>query len=243
METLLTRSNAKIQKGLGKGYLTFGLHLAAADLSGYNVCPAASVGCRIGCLTFAGHGGMFKKGETTNLVQEARKRKTRWFFEARPEFMLRLVREVENGIKYAKKHSLKPVFRLNLTSDVRWETVPVVVKGQAYKNIMLAFPKVTFYDYTKIVNRRGLPKNYSLTFSRSESNQKNVLTWLDNGGNVAVVFSTKKGQALPTKWNGYTVIDGDETDLRFLDKKNVVVGLRAKGRAKKDTSGFVTEPA
>jgi hypothetical protein len=242
MEKLLTRSNAKIQKGLGHGYLTLGLHLAAADLSGYNVCPAASVGCRIGCLTFAGHGGMFRKGETTNTVQEARKRKTRWFFEARPTFMLRLVREVENGIKYAAKHKLTPVFRLNLTSDVRWETVPVVVKGKPYKNIMLAFPKVTFYDYTKIVNRRDLPKNYSLTFSRSESNDANVLTWLDSGGNVAVVFSTKKGQALPTKWNGYTVIDGDETDLRFLDKNNVVVGLRAKGRAKKDTSGFVTEP-
>jgi hypothetical protein len=179
---------------------------------------------------------MFKKGETTNTVQEARKRKTRWFFESRVAFMAKLVKEVQNGIKLAAKHKLVPVFRLNLTSDVRWEYIPATVDGVWYKNIMTAFPSIQWYDYTKHSNRRDLPANYQLTFSRSESNEAIAATVSHN---IAVVFSTKKGQALPETYLGRQVIDGDVTDLRFLDNTNVVVGLRAKGRAKKDTSGFV----
>lgn len=233
---LLTSANAKIQKGKGLGFMTFGLHLSPSNASGYQVCSSASEGCIFGCLNTAGHGGMFKKGETTNTVQEARKRKTRWFFEHRVDFMTKLVREVQNGIKLAAKHNLTPVFRLNLTSDVRWEYVPVTVDGVWYKNIMTAFPSIQWYDYTKHSNRNDLPANYQLTFSRSESNEAIAATVSHN---IAVVFSTKKGEALPETYLGRQVIDGDVTDLRFLDSKNVVVGLRAKGRAKKDTSGFV----
>jgi hypothetical protein len=240
---LLTAANAKIVKGAAKGFRTFGLHLAPWNLSGFQVCASASAGCIAGCLNKAGHGGMFRKGETTNTVQEARKAKTAWFFNEREAFMTRLVREVQNGVKYAAKRGTLPVFRLNLTSDVRWETVPVTVNGVDYANIMKAFPTVQFYDYTKHRNRRDLPANYHLTFSRSESNDEAALEWLAAGGNVAVVFSTKKGEDLPETWNGYRVIDGDETDLRFLDDKNVVVGLRAKGPAKKDNSGFVVRVA
>jgi len=119
----------------------------------------------------------------------------------------------------------------------------VTVAGIEYPNIMEAFSTVQFYDYTKHRNRRDLPSNYHLTFSRSEANNDAALEWLAAGGNVAVVFDTKKGQALPETWNGYRVIDGDLTDLRFLDDKNVVVGLRAKGPARKDTSGFVVHTA
>lgn len=240
---LLTAANAKIVKGVAFGFRTFGLHLAPWNLSGFQVCASASAGCISGCLNKAGHGGMFKKGETTNTVQEARKRKTAWFFNERDAFMARLVREVQNGIKYAAKRGSVPVFRLNLTSDIRWETVPVTVNGVEYPNIMTAFATVQFYDYTKHRNRRDVPTNYHLTFSRSESNDEAAIEWLQNGGNVAVVFSTKKGKPLPDTWNGYRVIDGDETDLRFLDDKNVVVGLRAKGPARKDTSGFVVQVA
>jgi hypothetical protein len=240
---LLTAANAKILKGAAQGFRTFGLHLAPWNLSGFQVCASASLGCIAGCLNKAGHGGMFKKGETTNTVQEARKRKTAWFFNERDMFMARLVREVQNGVKYAAKRNVTPVFRLNLTSDVRWETVPVTVAGIEYPNIMEAFSTVQFYDYTKHRNRRDLPANYHLTFSRSEANNDAALEWLAAGGNVAVVFDTKKGQNLPETWNGYRVIDGDLTDLRFLDDKNVVVGLRAKGPARKDTSGFVVHTA
>jgi hypothetical protein len=101
---------------------------------------------------------------------------------------------------------------------------------------MREFKNVQFYDYTKIPGREKLPKNYHLTFSRSEVNENDCLNELQKGRNVAVVFDV-----LPTTWNGYPVICGDNDDLRFLDPKNVVVGLTAKGKAKKDDSGFVVK--
>ena len=237
---LLTTGNPKLMKGEKKGYLSFVLHLAPADLSGYNVCPMASDGCRAACLNTAGRGGIFKPGTTTNAIQDARIRKTRWFFTDRYDFMLQLVKDVRLGIRQAEKQNLIPVFRLNGTSDIRWETVELSDGLQTFQNIMQMFPNVQFYDYTKLSNRRDLPSNYHLTFSRSESNDTAVASHLANGGNVAVVFNVKKGAALPESWNGFTVIDGDDTDLRFLDPQNVVVGLRGKGKATKgEHGGFV----
>jgi hypothetical protein len=151
--------------------------------------------------------------------------------------MHRLQLEIRNAIRNAKKHGLTPVFRLNGTSDIRWETIPVSVKGIVYDNIMLAFPTVQFYDYTKIPNRRNLPKNYHLTFSLAESNEDNAKIALANGLNVAAVFRKK----LPATYLGKPVVDGDASDLRFLDAKGVIVGLKAKGKGKKDTTGFVKD--
>lgn len=226
---LLTVGNTKTIKGEGKGYRTFILHLAPADLSGYNVCPAASKGCRAACLNTAGRGRFTK-------TQAARVRKTRAFFEARPAFMDQLVKDIEAAIRNAERDGLIPVFRLNGTSDIRWETVPV--KG--HRNIMEMFPSVQFYDYTKLTNRVNLPSNYHLTFSRSESptNQANV-NFLKGKVNIAVVFATKKGAALPSSYLGLPVVDGDDTDLRFLDPHGVIVGLRGKGDAKNDSTNFV----
>jgi hypothetical protein len=149
--------------------------------------------------------------------------------------MSQLVREIENAIVNAARHDVEPVFRLNGTSDIRWETVPVINdRGYAYENVMLMFPDVQFYDYTKIANRRNIPANYHLTFSLAESNEQNARKALDAGMNVAAVFHT-----LPDTYLGRKVINGDATDLRFLDPKNVIVGLKAKGKAKRDTTGFV----
>ena len=64
---------------------------------------------------------------------------------------------------------------------------------------------------------------------------------LSNGVNVAVVFALKKSQPLPEIWNGYRVVSGDTTDLRFTDERGVVVGLYAKGAAKKDCSWSLIE--
>lgn len=233
---LLSTGNPKLMKGEKEGYLSFVLHLAPSWLSGYNACPMASTGCAAACLNTAGRGGMFRKGETTNVIQQARIRKTVMFFEQRDSFMAQLVKDIKLAIKQAERKDMTPVFRLNGTSDIRWETVPV----GGFDNIMQMFPNVTFYDYSKVYNRRNLPANYHLTFSRSESNDVRVTEWLKNGGNVAVVFNVKKGKPLPETWNGYKVIDGDETDLRFLDPKNVIVGLRGKGKAKNgEFDGFV----
>lgn len=220
---LLTIGNTKTTKGEAKGYLTFIMHLAPSTLSGYNTCPMASAGCASACLNTAGRGRF-------TATQEARIRKTRWFFENRDSFMAQLVKDIQAAIRKADREGMTPVFRLNGTSDIRWESVAV----EGFRNVMEMFPNTQFYDYTKLTNRRDIPANYHLTFSRSETNEIDALRMLtEQGMNVAVVFDT-----LPEKWAGVKVIDGTETDLRFLDEKCVIVGLVAKGKAKKDTSGF-----
>ena len=222
---LLTVGNTKTVKGEAMGYMTFIMHLAPSTLSGYNTCPMASKGCAAACLNTAGRGRF-------TATQEARIRKTRWFFEDRPTFMAQLVKDIQAAIRKAERETMIPVFRLNGTSDIRWENVPVGGR----RNIMEMFPSQTFYDYTKLQNRVNLPPNYHLTFSRSEENYTAVDTMMAQGYNTAIVFDT-----LPAVYNGYKVIDGTETDLRFLDPKNVIVGLLAKGKAKKDLSGFTVQ--
>ena len=222
---LLTVGNTKTVKGEAMGYMTFIMHLAPSTLSGYNTCPMASKGCAAACLNTAGRGRF-------TATQEARIRKTRWFFEDRATFMAQLVKDIQAAIRKAERETMIPVFRLNGTSDIRWENVPVGGR----RNIMEMFPSQTFYDYTKLQNRVNLPSNYHLTFSRSEENYTAVDTMMAQGYNTAIVFDS-----LPAVYNGYKVIDGTETDLRFLDPKNVIVGLLAKGKAKKDLSGFTVQ--
>ena len=237
---LLSTGNPKILKGLKQGFNTYILHLAPANLSGYETCPKRTAGCTAACLNTAGRGGMFKKGETTNVIQQARIRKTKMFFENRVQFMADLVKDIELAIKQSAKKDLTPVFRLNGTSDLAWEKYEVVRNGVTFKNIFAAFSEVTFYDYTKIPGRKvnGIA-NYSLTFSEADGNALETLNAIRAGMNVATVFGIKKNSPMPKMWNGMTVFNGDDSDLRFLDPKGVVVGLYAKGKAKKDTTGFV----
>lgn len=228
---LLSTANPKIQKGTKLGYLSYILHLAPADLSGKETCPKRTAGCTAACLNTAGRGGMFKKGENTNMIQQARIRKTKMFFEARDEFMAQLVKDIKLGIKQAAKLGLTPVFRLNGTSDLSFEKYSV----DGAKNIFALFPDVQFYDYTKVLGRKvaDIP-NYHLTFSAADGNDSDVAKAVAAGMNVAMVFDR-----LPETYMGREVFNADETDLRFLDPKGVIAGLKAKGRAKKDTTGFV----
>lgn len=245
---LLSTGNPKILKGEKKGYNTYILHLAPANVSGYETCPKRTAGCTAACLNTAGRGGMFKKGESTNVIQEARKRKTRLFFENRTEFMRLLVADIELAIRQSAKKGLIPVFRLNGTSDLSWEKYEVTVTDKAgqsiiFRNIFEAFPFVQFYDYSKVLGRKvkNIP-NYHLTFSAADGNDLDVLRAIKEGYNVATVFGIKKTEPMPETYNGLPVFNGDDSDLRFLDPKGVVVGLYAKGKAKKDTSGFVKYP-
>jgi hypothetical protein len=228
---LLSTANPKIQKGAKLGYLSFILHLAPADLSGKETCPKRTAGCTAACLNTAGRGGMFKRGENTNMIQEARIRKTKMFFEDRDAFMAQLIKDIRLGIKQAAKLGLTPVFRLNGTSDLSWEKY----EAAAGKNIFELFDYVQFYDYTKVLGRKvqGI-KNYHLTFSAADGNDSDVARAVAEGMNVAAVFDK-----LPDSYMGRPVINADDTDLRFLDPKGVIAGLKAKGRAKKDTTGFV----
>ena len=220
MFKLLSTANPKIQKGTKMGYLSFILHLAPATLSGKETCPKRTAGCTAACLNTAGRGGMFKKGENTNVIQKARIRKTNMFFEARDEFMAALEADINKGIKMAAKLGLTPAFRLNGTSDLSWEKYGIIEK----------FPTVQFYDYTKVLGRKisHLP-NYHLTFSKADGNDADCAKALAQGMSVVAVYD-----AIPEG-----VPSADETDLRFLDPKGVMLGLKAKGRAKKDYTGFV----
>ena len=126
-----------------------------------------------------------------------------------------LVADIRKAIAYAATRGLKPVFRLNGTSDIRWKRV----EACGLPNVMAHFPHVQFYDYTKIANRRDVPANYHLTFSLAENNDPQAFAALANGLNVAVVFRNK---ALPESYVGVPVFCGDESDLRFLDPRGVV---------------------
>jgi hypothetical protein len=239
---LLSTGNPKTLKGTGQGYNTYILHLAPATLSGYNTCPKATAGCASACLNTAGRGGMFKKGETTNTIQQARIRKTQMFYEERAAFMEWLVKDIELAVKQSKRLGLKPVFRLNGTSDISWEKYPVIRNGFQYNNIFAAFTELTFYDYTKILGRKIVNSNYHLTFSAADGNDADVYKAISQGYNIATVFGIKKTEPMPETYNGLPVYNGDDSDLRFLDPKGVVVGLYAKGKAKKDVTGFVKYP-
>jgi len=241
---LLSVGNPKTLKGMTQGYMTYILHLAPATLSGHNTCPKATAGCIAACLNTAGRGGMFKKGENTNVIQKARIRKTVFFYEERAGFFEWLVADIKLAIKQAAKQGLVPVFRLNGTSDISWEKYTVEVDGVTYINIFAAFPNVQFYDYTKVLGRKvNNIANYHLTFSAADGNDADVMSAMTQGYNIAVVFGIKKGSAMPDTYKFMPVFNGDESDLRFLDPANSVVGLYAKGKAKKDTSGFVKYPA
>ena len=240
---LLSTGNPKVLKGMKQGFNTYILHLAPANLSGYETCAMRTEGCTEACLNMAGRGGMIKRGETTNVIQEARKRKTRLFFENRDEFMRLMVADIELGLKQSNRLGLIPVYRPNGTSDIAWEKYEVVRNGVTYPNIFFAFPEVQFYDYTKILGRKikHIP-NYHLTFSAADGNDSDVIKAIEQGYNVAVVFGIKKTEPMPESYLGRPVFNGDDSDLRFLDPTGVIVGLYAKGKAKKDTTGFVKYP-
>lgn len=230
-------TNAKTIKGQQYGYMTGVLYLAPYNLSGYNTCAMADVAkCHEPCLNTAGRGAF-------NSVQQARLRKTKLFFEDRAAFFAELIPSIRSLIRKAHAANLIPLCRLNGTSDIKWENVAFEHNGIQYPNIFAMFPDLQFYDYTKIPNRRAddIP-NYDLTFSYSGvvEFQPHVRRALGAGYRLAVVF--RRRDEIPAEFLGTTCVDGDDSDLRHEDPHGVVVALYAKGRAKRDTSGFVVDP-
>jgi hypothetical protein len=227
---LLGTGNTKTIKGEKKGYRTYILHLAPGDMSGHQVCPKASAGCLAACLNTAGRAAF------TPSIIPARIRKTQWFFADRQGFLATLHEDIKAAIRECERKELIPAIRLNGTSDLAWERYDYTDKnGVFHASIFAAFPSVTFYDYTKRLGRKR-PANYHLTFSRSETNELDCRLALKEGMNVAAVFT--KGN-VPAEFLGRPVINGEESDLRFLDASGSIVGLVAKGKAKADCSGFV----
>lgn len=239
-------SNAKTVKGQKEGFLTGVLYLAPYKLSGFNTCAMAELAqCFKPCLNTAGRAGIIKTGESTNPIQQARIRKTKQFYNERQQFMLTLVKDIEKLIKQANKLGFIPLVRLNGTSDIKWENITFDYEFMHGKirtiTIFDLFPEVQFYDYTKIPNRKELPSNYDLTFSYSGvlAYQKYAMQAIDSGMRLAVVFRMQ--DKIPANFLGLPCVDGDNTDIRHLDPKRSIVALYAKGRAKKDYSGFVID--
>lgn len=235
-------TSTKIDAGLGVGVLTRVLYMMPARSSGTNACPFASKGCEAACLAEqTGH--MSMRGS-----RRARRRRHASFILDRSTFMLDLVQEVARHERAAKRAGKRCAVRLNGTTDLLWERIPVPAWNAPVMepNIMALFPNVQFYDYTKVPlkGRKNLPANYHLTYSLSEREgaEAHAREYIEAGYSVAVVYAAKKG-ALPSVstvlGSPLPVIDGDKTDVRFDDAPGHIVGLSAKGRAKTDTSGFV----
>jgi len=236
MKLLSINHDTKTIKGLEKGYLTGIMYLAPYTLGGKNICPfAKAAGCIDACLYTAGR-GIF------NNVQNARLNRTKLFHRDINAFMNQLAIEIQALEKTAIKKGLIPVIRLNGTSDIEYENIRFNYEFIHNKirsvTIFELFPDIQFYDYTKNPNRDNLPKNYDLTFSYSnkpEFKKFNEIA-IKKSMRLAAVFSD---QNLPAYFMGLPVLNGDESDLTFLAPKNTILGLYAKGKAKKDVSGFI----
>lgn len=231
MKLLSFNADAKTIKSnaAGSDYLTAILYLSPADsVPGINTCPMAELaGCKAGCLYGAGRAAIFPA------IHIARRKKTELFRDDRSTFMSQLKKEIQAFTKKAAKLGKKTAIRLNGTSDIAWENIPT----DTGSSLMTDFQDVQFYDYTKLPGR-NVPSNYHLTASYSEANPAYAAKVSKTAHNIAVVFRTKD---MPETFLGRPVISGDKTDLRFLDQSGVIVGLYAKGPAKKDSSGFVVD--
>lgn len=248
-KNLLSTNNAKTIKGEKKGITTYIMYLAphTQNSKGINLCSHASKGCAKACL-FGSGAARFED------VQNGKRNKTEWYLDNRSEFLLQLDKEISKaelvhgaiqGEKVYKKNGIDVLrykdfaVRLNGTSDIPFEKFKI----RDNKNIFELHPNVQFYDYTKnhLRMEKELPSNYHLTFSMSEDNKAKCFELLGKGKNVAMVFGIKKSGELPTEYQGYKVINGDETDLRFLDEDNVIVGLKYKlltGKGSKGKNDF-----
>jgi hypothetical protein len=115
-------------------------------------------GCKDYCLYHSGHGRF-------DGVKGARLFRTRLLMESRKLFFEKLCQEIE---KLQKKHPEGLGIRLNVFSDLAWETSGWGIDGVS---LMVKYPTIQWFDYTKIPKRvhqflaGTLPPNYSLVFS------------------------------------------------------------------------------
>jgi hypothetical protein len=224
LTTLLSHANHKQAKGTG--FLSVGLTLTprATGRAGRSLCSFATPGCAAACFA-----------DSARLAWPKNKRvavaRTRLLAQHPDLFFMLLAKDLASQNARAQRLGVRLVCRLNVVSDVPFE--------REFPALFTRFPDVQFMDYTKDVQRvlnPTRPDNYHLTFSRSERNETDCLRALKAGGNVATVF---RRPPFPREFWGYPVIDGDANDLRFLDHSPCIVGLKAKGKARRDRTGFV----
>jgi hypothetical protein len=213
----------KHQKAYEYNELTYSLYLAPAKMSGYEVCPMRTKECTKLCLNESGMNLMTQKIKG-DVINQSRIKKTKLFFEEREFFVSWLIDEIYSAKLKAEKLGYRFSVRLNNTSDISPESFYVTYKGEK-RNVLEIFPMVQFYDYTKVLKRIELTKkysNYDLTFSFSGSNFNECMEAMRHT-RIAVVFNK-----LPEMFWDKEVIDGDLYDMRYKDKKDVIVGLKFK---------------
>jgi hypothetical protein len=218
----MVNNSTKHEKAYKYQEMVYTIYFAPAKMSGYEVCPRRTPECTLLCLNESGRNKMDTKKNTIN---NSRIKKTKLFFEER-EFLVRwIIDEIKSSKEKAEKNGYRFSVRLNNTSDISPEMFYIDDNGKK-KNLVQLFPDVQFYDYTKVGNRINLLKkypNYDITFSYSGHNMDECKFMLKNGCRVAMVFNK-----VPTEYMGYKVIDGDNYDMRYMDDKNVIVGLKYK---------------
>lgn len=223
-------SDAKTVKGEKKGFLTAIMYLSPFTISGENMCAnAALAACHDACLYSAGRGRMAT-------VSFPRLRKTLFWQQYNDKALRVMAKDLDMLKVKAKYENMTPCVRPNGTSDIRMENYGII---QEYNDLQ-------WYDYTKLANRKNIPANYDLTFSYSGAAgyQSQVDKALENGMRIAAVFRNKDMLAFMVangSFMGRSVIDADESDLRFLEPSNVIAGLAAKGNAKLDGNNFVID--
>ena len=222
-------TNHKTVKGQKIGISTEIIYQMPSSCSGYQVCGMEYIaGCKEVFLNEAGRC-------TKESVQFSRLRKTLYFFQYRREFIEQLKREVIVHAKWANKKGMIPAVRPNGTSDILWELYIWDFMCETSEKY-----RVKWYDYTKKTNRLiPDPDIYDLTFSYS--NRKEYQPFVEKaaqqGMRMAGVFRNEYN--IPKEFMGLKCIDGDATDVRFLDPMNAFIALKAKGKARKDMGEFV----
>lgn len=212
----LGTENSKTKKGNKLGFLTAILYLAPHLITGFNFCTMAKT-CILDCLFNSGRGKF-------NSVTRARIIKTLCFLLDRKTFINHIEKDIKRLENRANKLNFGFAVRINGTSDLN------VVKY--FGHIIKDNPQIYFYDYTKIkfyIDNNKF-KNYDITFSYDGLNLVQSLNVLRNKNNVSIVFKNN----LPSYYKGYKVIDGDKNDLRFLDNKGLIIGLKYKNSFNKD---------
>jgi len=220
-------TNAKTVKNDIRTFIMY-MSPSNANDKGIDVCGHASQGCIDACLNSAGM-GVFSN------VQQGRRDKTNYYAYHRNEFLNHLAREINSKHKTAVRRDEKIAYRLNGTSDLDFVSL-------LNKKVDLDVSKLEnalFYDYTPNLHRALRYKDadyYTVAFSRKEDNEDEVDIAIANKVNVAIVFDE-----LPKTYKGVPVVDGDTSDLVMTKHSGVILGLIAKGKAKKDDSGFVVK--
>jgi hypothetical protein len=229
-------TNAKTAKNELKSVILY-LAPAQQNSKGINICPAADK-CIAPCLFTAGLAGVYSS------IINSRISKTELYVRDRQKFADLLLKELSKLYAKAQNTGTQIAVRLNGTSDLDFVAILKNRTGidilESYGTTLGAGPGLIFYDYSKLIGkvRKYAGSKYTLTFSYQPGNEADCLEALSLGANVAAVFR----KALPASYFGAEVVNGDKSDIVMLETSGKILGLKAKGPAKKDRSGFVIDP-